>query len=323
MKDLNKNLNLIMIKILNNKNMNNIEYEDKLLNHFIPVLYIHPQELTSPMSIEDYIYNCELCIGGTKKKIQKNIFCKPTIIRENKEIIIEKNEIKLPLQNKYNIIPNKYLNYCGKDYFPNPSIINLVPVYGIIKYYKDYIDIIYIFNYYYNNPYKFFGIYVGGEHQADLEHIRIRITNDNFYNNNLPYKVNSIYYSAHSTDQGRWEKLKNIEWYNNIPNGQPVIYVAKGSHANYPKPGTWFRIFGFANDKTTKKKAIKWMPYTVINLNHNTDIMSYQGDMGNDGVNSINRDWGDSPPEDTYSTLLYRFFYPLSKIIKSCLNRNK
>ena len=50
----------------------NIQYENKILNHFIPVLYLHKNELISPISIKKYIDNCELCINGEKKKIQMN-----------------------------------------------------------------------------------------------------------------------------------------------------------------------------------------------------------------------------------------------------------
>ena len=302
--------------------MNCSKYEHNLLYHFMPILYLHPDEETSPMSIEEYIDNCELCIGGKKKKIQKNLFCRPEIIRENKIVLLEKNDVKLPLQNKYDIMPNKYLNYCGKYDLPKAFSINLVPLYGIVKYYRNYTDIIYIFNYYYNNSYKLFNMYIGGEHQADLEHIRVRIKNNEYENNK--YEVLRIYYSAHGTDQGRWEKPENIEWYKGIPNGQPIIYVAKGSHANYPKPGTWYRIFGLANDKTKKKGAIIWKPDTVTNLNDRDDLMSYQGDMGNNGVHDLNRDWDNAPSENIRASFLYRFFYPLSKSFKfSCCTSRK
>ena len=46
-----------------------------------------------------------------QKKIQKNLFTEPKIIRENKEVLIERGNINLPLTNFYNSIPNKYLNY--------------------------------------------------------------------------------------------------------------------------------------------------------------------------------------------------------------------
>ena len=198
---------------------NTTRFEFNLLHRFAPVLYIHPKELTSPMSLDDYISNCELCVGGKTKKIQKNPFCKPEIIRKDKQILLEKNKVKLPLTNSNNMIPDKYLDYCGKYDLPNRTLINLIPMYGLVKKYNNYIDLIYIFNYYYNNSYKCLGIYVGGEHQADLEHIRIRISNNKHSDIYDSYNVQTIYYSAHSTGQGRWEKLKNIEWYNGIQNG--------------------------------------------------------------------------------------------------------
>ena len=178
----------------------------------------------------------------------------------------------MPLSNRISIIPDKYMNYCGKYDLPNQYSVNIVPIYGRVEYYNYYIDIIYIFNYYYNNSYKCCGIYVGGEHQADIEHIRVRVKNDNNINcqysiKNNEYKIQSIYFSAHTTEQGRWVKYKNIEWYNNIPNGQPIVYIAKGSHANYPSPGTWYRIFGFANDKK--------MLYLVMGLSITAIILWY------------------------------------------------
>lgn len=308
-------------------NMNNsvdkVEFE--LLNRFIPILYIHPDEKTSPMSVNTYINNCELCVGGSKKKIQKNIFCKPVIIRKNNNILLNKGEIILPLQSKYNIIPDKYMNYCGKSYLPQRHVINLIPIYGLVEYYKNFIDIIYIFNYYYNNSYKWCGIYVGGEHQADIEHIRIRVKNNSnllFNENSIKnneYIIQSIYFSAHTSDQGRWVKFNDIKWYNNKPNGQPMVYVAKGSHANYPSPGTWYRIFGFANDKTKNKdKSIKWQPNEVINLKDRDDLMSYQGSMGNNGVDDFNRNWKNAPSPNIHPGFWYRFFYPLSKFLSSC-----
>ena len=58
------------------------------------ILYLHPKELTSPISIKDYINNCELCVGGEKKKIQKYPWNKPIIIRKDKNILLTKGEIK-------------------------------------------------------------------------------------------------------------------------------------------------------------------------------------------------------------------------------------
>ena len=58
-----------------------------------------------------------------------------------------------------------------------------------------------------------------------------------------------------------------------------------------------------------KKNAIKWKPENVINLHERDDLMSYRGDMYNNGINDLNKFIQESPPhEKTYSTFLYRFF---------------
>ena len=298
----------------------NLQYQNKLLNYFIPVLYLHPNEEISPISIKEYINNCELCIN-CNKSYKNNIFKKSNIIKENKEILLDKGKIYLPLNTTLSNIPNKYLHYKGDYYLPNPLTINQVPIYGLVQEYNNFIDIIYIFNYYYNNPYKLFCINIGGEHQADIKHIRIRIDNNNLYNQDIPFNIKSIYYSAHSSEQGRWVKPNEIEWYNNKKNRNPIIYVAKDSHSNYNKSGTWYRTFGLANDYTKEKNAIKWKPENVINLHERDDLMSYRGDMDNNGIKDLNKFIQESPPhEKTYSTFLYRFFYPLSESLSKSFN---
>lgn len=54
-----------------------------------------------------------------------------------------------------------------------------------------------------------------------------------------------VYFNAHGRGQGMWlpydDCLKNED-------GDLVVYVARASHAFYPRPETYVRIFGFAND---------------------------------------------------------------------------
>lgn len=100
-----------------------------------------------------------------------------------------------------------------------------------------------------------------GYHLIDIERIIILydlISNEPAY----------VYFSAHR-DEGKWVKYSDCEF---TPQGDLIVYVAKYSHANYPSPGTWFRIYGFANDlcstkgikiRPTLKKEFK--TYTVPN----------------------------------------------------------
>ena len=52
----------------------------------------------------------------------------------------------------------------------------------------------------------------------------------------------------------------------------------------------------------------------VINLKQRDDLMSYNGDMGNNGVPDLNRHWYNPPQKNEKASLLYRFFYPLTKL---------
>ena len=77
----------------------------------------------------------------------------------------------------------------------------------------------------------------------------------------------------------------------------------------------WYRTFGFVNDITTNKNAIIWKPEKVINLKTRDDLMSYNGIMGNERVDNLNRDWENPPDFNCKSSFLYRFFYPISNYI--------
>jgi hypothetical protein len=145
------------------------------------------------------------------------------------------------------------------------------------------------------------GIYLAGEHQADIENVRIRINKEGT-------KITNMYFSAHGGDQCRWAHYDNIEWYEY--GVRPIVYVAKGSHANYPNSGTWWRIFGFANDKT--EKGIKWCPDNLVNLEDRSDLVNFNGPLGNGGC-YIGGTWANAAPLNQCPSFSFRFFYPVSE----------
>jgi hypothetical protein len=71
-----------------------------------------------------------------------------------------------------------------------------------------------------------------GYHDHDIERLTI-------------FKGGYIHMSAHSHTQGTWTSLAMLD-----PAGEEgyTIYVARGSHAMYPRKGTTIRGFGLAND---------------------------------------------------------------------------
>lgn len=80
-----------------------------------------------------------------------------------------------------------------------------------------------------------------GYHYGDVERITLLYDMEPSLRKN-PVKV---YFNAHSRGQGT---LVDYEECEKTPEGHIVVYVAKGSHASYPKPGKYWRIMGTAND---------------------------------------------------------------------------
>lgn len=113
-----------------------------------------------------------------------------------------------------------------------------------------------------------------GFHDIDREHIKILLNDDD--------KPEFVFFSAHAKE-GKWVPWKDCK----IHHDCLVVYVARASHANYPKSGIWWRIFGFANDLCSNKGL--WM---VPKLEKNEDLR----------VNPKN--------EEKCSTLKKRFFLP-------------
>jgi hypothetical protein len=141
-------------------------------------------------------------------------------------------------------------------YFPcTPDFKLIDKLENSIVYYKEedytyegisYKSISYLINYIYNSAigcgYCFCPQKESlGFHNIDRERVKVLFDKES---NEPKY----VYFSAHSIED-KWYPYEQCEKNNN----NLVIYVSLGSHANYPSSGTWFRIFGFANDKCSKK----------------------------------------------------------------------
>lgn len=96
-----------------------------------------------------------------------------------------------------------------------------------------------------------------GGHDWDVEFVRI------FYDS-IELDILSAYYSAHSSDQGTW--VCKDDMCLQPETGRPYVYVSLNSHANYPKRGTYCRIFFFANDVTVDRHniGVRWDPQLTL-----------------------------------------------------------
>ena len=219
------------------------------------------------MSFENYIENCELLINGI--------------------LILKKNEIKLSFNNNLNNQNCKYLNFLGVSKIPNQDEINNIPLYGKVNIInKNYVDIIYMLFFPINTGYNICCNNIG-YHSADLECIILRVN----INNEL---IENIYLSAHGDIECQNYNYKELKYCKNKERITPIIYCALGSHALYPKKNIYFRIGGFANDKTNK--GLYWYTNNVVNLDKRPDILSFKGNLGIDNnkepsVGDFNREY--------------------------------
>jgi hypothetical protein len=260
----------------------------QLLNKYRPILYLHSQEDYFPSSIDFILENSFL-----QKKDKTKLLDKPltsSILYDSykgdsgkdTEIVLSPSSLKVGQKNE----------------------LNSVPIYGIAKLINNKIHLFYNFIYPYNGPKNVAGLRDVGAHFGDIEHITILL--------NADMTISELFYAAHGSSEGRWLKPKDVTF----EGDRPIVYVAKYSHASYPKEGVVFRFFGFGNDYTNK--GIKWDPQVIrlyedtdtVNFNKNTmGWMYYGGDIGYDGVGSLGvRDYikeGDSRDNKPFPIISY------------------
>jgi len=134
---------------------------------------------------------------------------------------------------------------------------------------------------------------VRNEHEGDLEHVTLEIDKNT-------KKLKRIYFGSHGRTEGMWLDADNpdIQWQGT----HPIVFVAEGGHGNYPKAGTYVRIYGLANDQTNK--GIKWDPkFNLVYKNDDERFdpnvhgwLYFPGNYGAHGVNAAhNQGWWMDP----------------------------
>lgn len=116
-----------------------------------------------------------------------------------------------------------------------------------------------------------------GSHMSDIEHISVVISSES------PHVLKRVYYSAHTSDEGKWVDGPNVPVNDE---GRIVVYVSKGSHGLYPEPGTYIRFYGFGNDVADGLGHV-WTPQQVVEISD--DMTVFNGNIGLEHV----RNFGD------------------------------
>ena len=166
------------------------------------------------------------------------------------ELNFHPKEIFFPCTDNFQLISENYKIYYSIDrtykYKNN--------IYNSISY-----NIYYLYNGAIGIGYRFFPqSEFLGHHEYDIERIKILLdieTSEPKY----------VFLSAHR-NEGKWIPWEKCD---KNKNGNLKIYVSRVSHANYSKPGTWYRIFFLANDKCSKKGKKKIPKLIHSNFNFN------------------------------------------------------
>lgn len=262
-----------------------------LFRRYLPIYVFHQEETNFPIDFKDYLTQSSLIKNGKSRYTNVSCLCEgcPFIISKNNpirktitgEVILEKGNLTYETPPIPNIDNGKdcYLEYSGNL---TNSLNPEVPVYCSKKETDTYLDLYYhlLYNYqpsyqisFCNNP-----LYLGGDHQSDIETIKYRILKkDN--------KIQHISYYQHGNEVEY--SLDNLEKVNH----QIIVYIAKYSHASYPKEGRYTRILGLANDYCSNlRDGIKWKPKVVVDMNSIPDnyfMKWFRGNYGNDGVTAF------------------------------------
>lgn len=92
-----------------------------------------------------------------------------------------------------------------------------------------------------------------GFHEGDSEGIVILLDEEE--------RPEKVYFHAHGRGQGMWCDWEDCE---KNKDGDLVVYIARYSHASYPKVGVYWRGFGFANDVTSSTGC--WVSYEPVGV---------------------------------------------------------
>lgn len=145
------------------------------------------------------------------------------------------------------------------------------------------------------------GIHNIGSHKTDIEFVRV------YYDDNK--KPVRYYLSQHGRDQGMYLNYDKMQ--KNM-NDRVNVYVAKGTHAHYPRKSIWVRGFCFANDITGD--AFTWNPSQFIEINDPQEIEQQFG-KGRMQWSAKTEDIIGAPTNHIINTL-FRFYLPLSSKLR-------
>ena len=189
---------------------------------------------------------------------------------------------------------------------PVDSLSSAAPMQCYVRDTPAHYELLYVFCYAYNAPYRVLASMWLGAHDGDWEHVTMRVDKHS-------QRVSHIYYGAHGWRDGVWRAAGEFE----TDGERPVVYVARGSHACYPHAGRWLRIWAGANDLC--ERGHRWDASRTLLLHLSASggeaedrevaWLRYSGWWEYEGINSVHQQqWWYREPT-TSNTVLRRCFF--------------
>lgn len=99
-------------------------------------------------------------------------------------------------------------------------------------------------------------------------------------------RLNAAFFSAHGSQESTWMKYSRFQMRST---SKPRVYVALGSHANFPDPGWKWRLWGANVDKCSSASQPR-LNYGLRILEQSDPWFAYRGNMGKDGIGALGGD---------------------------------
>jgi len=257
-----------------------------IIEKYNPVVYLHPDEKYFPITAEEYCTGPQTAIAlQTDDSI---LIPQGDVTMDQVYSFYESYSQKSEAFNLYFDITQ------GVTFGSDPSKNrdennNLTTPCSVLTWETDdalYVQYLYLYGF--NGPFSI-GILHGDDfpvqdaHEADLEHVTLMIDKGT-------RELKKIYYSSHDRYEGMWLNADNPDIA--YEGTHPVVFAARSSHGNYPREGTYIRIYGLGNDITGSKT--RWTPilrriYVNTDERFDPSIMGWcyhAGNLGKRGVSS-------------------------------------
>lgn len=239
-----------------------------LLRQFAPFCYFHRQEKSFPIAYDTFVAHSDLqVIAGKKKatlsaeyKERLNDFSPAQVLEQ--WLVDHEDQRAVFAQGELSFLPQTQAEGMAGSFdsvsktlqaLPIQTQVSLVSLGNEDNEMESFYRLTYVFLYRDNLPPYAFG---AGKHLSDIEHVSVYVKrhDDGSWADNIA----QMYYSAHGDFEGSWVSANRIK----LKDGHPVVFIARGSHADYPRLSTGlqffsstryvWRIFGFANDQIAK-----------------------------------------------------------------------